>query len=91
VTKISRDSEEKIVVWIDSPCHVQGCQMVYLNTKKANYNGYLKACGWIILVHFMASGYFSSFGFFFPVLVFLYQEKSGNPDHVGLDNVCARF
>jgi hypothetical protein len=33
----------------------QGCQMVYFHAKNANFGIFLKASGWKILVHFIAS------------------------------------
>jgi hypothetical protein len=71
----------------------QGCQMVYLYTKKANLKTYLKVLGWKKLVCFMATWYILGILVYciaiwkinpailliFSVLVFLHQEKSGNP------------
>jgi hypothetical protein len=62
----------------------QGCQMVYLYTQNANFNAYLKALGWKILVHFIvfwyivgiAIWYFSgNLGTFFPFW-FIVQRKN---------------
>jgi hypothetical protein len=79
------------------PCHMQGCQMVYFQTKNPNLGTFLRAFEWKMfftilwpfgmfcghLVYFMAVWHsLWSFGIFSPILVFLDQEKSGNPCHM---------
>jgi hypothetical protein len=58
--------------------YLQGCQIVCLYTKNANFNAYLKALRWKILEFFMSNWNILGIFVHFSHFGLLYQGKSGN-------------
>jgi hypothetical protein len=79
------------------PVPNQGCQMVCFQTKNPNLGKFWRALEWKVLLYFMIiwnillpfGMMYSlwSFGIFFPILVCLDQDESGNhvPNHGAVD------